>query len=182
MRHWGVKAGDHVGIIGLGGLGHVAVKLAKALGCTATVFSTTEEKRDAALSLGADAFVLESDTAAMQPLAASFDFMLSTIPTKHDVNPYFPLLKRDKTLVAVGALEMMAPMNNMLTAFHRQSFAGSLIGSIKETQAVLDFCAEHNIAPEIEIINIREINEAYAKVMDGEVRFRYVIDMASLEG
>lgn len=179
MRHWGVKAGDHVGIIGFGGLGHVAVKLAKALGCAVTVFSTSADKQEAAQSLGAD-FVLQADEQALQSLAASFDFILSTVPTKHDVNPYFPLLKRDKTLVAVGALEKMEPINNMFTAFHRQSFAGSLIGSIKETQAVLDFCAEHNIAPEIEIINIHAINEAYEKVIDGEVRFRYVIDMSSL--
>ena len=178
MRHWGVKTGDKVGILGLGGLGHVAVKLAKALGCEVTVFTGSAEKLDAARSLGADNVVLADDAEAMKRMTASFDFFLSTIPTKHDVNPYFPLLKRDKTLVAVGAIELMAPLNNMLTVIHRQSFAGSLIGSITETQEVLDFCAANKIAPEIEMIKIGEINDAYEKIMNGEVRFRYVIDLA----
>jgi len=177
MRHWGVKSGDKVGILGLGGLGHVAVKLAKALGCHVTVFTSSPDKHKAAEAFGADNVVLEGDDEAMKPLMASFDFILSTIPQKHDVNPYFPLLKRDKTLVAVGALEPMEPLNNMLTAFHRQSFAGSLIGSIKETQEVLNFCAERNIAPEIQLINIEGINDAFEKIVSGDVRFRYVIDM-----
>jgi len=181
MRHFGVKAGDKVGILGLGGLGHIAVKLAKALGCEVTVFTTHAQKRDAAEALGAHHVVLENDEDAMRNLTASFDFILSTIPQKHDVNPYFPLLKRDKTLVAVGALEPMAPLNNMLTAFHRQSFSGSLIGSIKETQEVLDFCAANDITADIELITIDQINDAFEKVINGDVRFRYVIDLASLK-
>ena len=113
-------------------------------------------------------------------MKSSFDFVLSTIPEKHDVNPFVQLLKRDSTLVVVGALEALAPVNNQEVAFHRKSVAGSLIGSIKETQEVLDFCAAHNVAPEIQLIKIDEINDAYEKVVDGDVRFRYVIDLASL--
>ncbi len=182
MRHWGVKAGDKVGILGLGGLGHVAVKLAKAMGCEVTVFTLSADKLDAAKAMGAECVIMEDDAEAMKKLAGTFDFILSTIPLRHDVNPYFPLLKRNKTLVAVGALEKMEPLNNMLTAFHRQGFSGSLIGSIRETQEVLDFCAAHKVAPEIQMIRIDEVNDAVDRVVNGEVRFRYVIDMASLKG
>jgi len=113
-------------------------------------------------------------------LAGSFDLILSTVPEKHDINAFVALLKRDRTLVIVGALEPMAPVDNLAVAFHRRSVSGSLIGSIKETQEVLDFCAEHGIAPEIEIIPIQQVNHAFKKVEEGDVRFRYVIDMASL--
>lgn len=180
MKHWGVKAGDQVGIIGMGGLGHMAAKLARAMGAEVTLFTTTREKIDEAAKLGFKA-VLESDKQALEGLASQFDFMLSTIPEKHDLNPFVQLLKRNAVLTVVGALEPMAPVDNMQVAFKRRSVAGSLIGNLAETQEVLDFCARHGIGPEIEIIRIQDINDAYKKVEDGDVRFRYVIDMASLK-
>jgi uncharacterized zinc-type alcohol dehydrogenase-like protein len=180
MRHWGVKAGDKVGIIGFGGLGDMAAKIAKAMGAEVTVFTRTKEKLAEAQRLGVTG-ILESDKEAMKPLKNSFDFMLSTIPEKHDVNPFVMLLKRDCTLAVVGALEALAPENNQERAMHRKSVAGSLIGNIAETQAVLDFCAEHDIGPDIEVIAIQDINDAYRKILKGDVRFRYVIDMASLK-
>ncbi|RAK57275.1 NAD(P)-dependent alcohol dehydrogenase [Phenylobacterium deserti] len=180
MRHWEVKAGDKVGVVGLGGLGHMALKLAKALGAKVTVFTSTKEKIKEAKTLGADEAYLEDDEKALEPLEASFDFIISTIPQKHDVNPFIALLKHDRTLAIVGALEEMKGVNNMDTAMLRRSVAGSLIGSIDETQEVLDFCAQHQVAPEIEIIDIKDINDAMKKVEKGEVRFRYVIDMATL--
>ena len=179
MKHWGVKAGDKVGIIGFGGLGDMAAKLAVAMGATAVLFTTTEEKQQEATRLGATA-VLEDDKEALEQHKNSFDFILSTIPEKHDLNPFVPLLKRNKTLVVCGALEPLEPINNQNVAFHRNTVGGSLIGSIAETQEVLDFCAEHGIGPDIEIIDIANINDAYDRVEEGEVRFRYVIDMATL--
>lgn len=180
MKHWGVKAGDHVGIIGFGGLGDMAIKLALAMGARVTVFTTSKDKFADAQGLGATP-VLESDKDALKALANSFDFMLSTIPEKHDINPFITLLKRDRTIVVVGALEPLAPVNNMERAMHRKSVAGSLIGSIAETQEVLDFCAQHRIGPDIQVIAIQEINDAYREVEKGQSRFRYVIDMASLK-
>jgi uncharacterized zinc-type alcohol dehydrogenase-like protein len=180
LKHWGVKAGDKVGVLGFGGLGDMAAKLAKAMGAEVTVFTRTKEKLDDAARLGVQG-VLESDQDGLKALTGSFDFILSTVPEKHDVNPFIALLKRDATLCVVGALEPLAGVNNQEVAFHRKSVAGSLIGSIADTQEVLDFCAAHNIGPDIEIIDIQEINDAYKKVIDAEVRFRYVIDMASLD-
>ncbi len=184
MRHWGVKAGDKVGIIGFGGLGDMAAKLAKAMGAEVVLFTTTKEKLEEATRLGVTA-VLEGDLKAERdpanPHTSSFDFMLSTIPEKTDLNPFLPLLKRNASLVVVGALEPLSPMNNMQTAGHRNSVGGSLIGSIKETQEVLDFCAKHGIGPDIQVIDIADINDAYEKVEKGEVRFRFVIDIASLK-
>ncbi len=180
MKHWGVKAGDRVGVIGFGGLGDMAAKLAKAMGAEVTVFTTSKDKRDEAARLGVQV-VMENDEDALKSLKSSFDFMLSTIPEKHDVNPFVALLKRDRTLVVVGALEPLAPINNQAVAFSRKSVGGSLIGSIADTQEVLDFCAEHGIGPDIEVIPIQQINDAYQQVEDGDVRFRYVIDMASLQ-
>ena len=179
MQHWGVKAGDRVGIIGFGGLGDMAIKLAKALGAVVTIFTRTPDKMEDAKRLGV-AGVLESDAGALEALKASFDFMLSVVPEKHDINPFIQLLKRDATLVICGALEPMAPVDNSQVAFHRRSVAGSLIGSLAETQAVLDFCAEHGIAPDIEVIPMADINDAYKAVIKGDVRFRYVIDMSTL--
>jgi len=180
LKHWGVKAGDKVGVLGFGGLGDMAAKLAKAMGAEVTVFTRTKEKLDEAARLGVQG-VLESDQDGLKALKGSFDFILSTVPEKHDVNPFIALLKRDATLCVVGALEPLAGVNNQEVAFHRKSVAGSLIGSIADTQEVLDFCAAHNIGPDIEIIAIQDINDAYKKVIDGDVRFRYVIDMASLD-
>ncbi len=180
MKHWGVKPGDRVGIVGFGGLGDMAAKIARALGAQVTVFTRTKEKVEEARRLGVDC-VLESDKDAQARLKASFDFLLSTVPEKHDVNPYVQMLKRDRTLVVVGALEPLAPVNNQECAMHRRSVAGSIIGSIADTQEILEFCAEHGIGPDIEVIPIQQINHAYKEVVDGDVRFRYVIDMASLK-
>jgi len=179
MKHWVVKAGDKVGVIGFGGLGDMAAKLARAMGAEVTVFSRTKEKLAEAARLGV-AGVLTSDADAMKPLKSSFDFMLSTIPEKHDLSPFIDLLKRDRTIVVVGALEPMAPVNNQQVAMHRKSIAGSLIGNLADTQEVLDFCAEHDIGPDIQVIAIQEINDAYKEVEKGDARFRYVIDMATL--
>lgn len=180
MKHWGVKAGDKVGIIGFGGLGNMAAKLAKAMGADVTVFTTSAAKLGESERLGVKV-VLENDEEQLAALASSFDFMLSTIPEKHDINPFIKLLKRDRALVVVGALEPLLPVNNQLLAFHRKSVAGSLIGNLADTQEVLNFCAEHGIGPDIEVIAIQDVNEAYRKVEEGEVRFRYVIDMATLK-
>ncbi|WP_217430959.1 NAD(P)-dependent alcohol dehydrogenase [Sphingomonas bacterium] len=180
MRHWGVKAGDRVGVVGFGGLGDMAVKLARALGAQVTVFTTDRDKLAEAEKLGVDA-VLEGDRKAYEALESSFDLILSTIPEKHKVDPFVTLLKRDAAYVSVGALAQMPGWNHQEVIMHRRTIAGSLIGSIAETQEVLDFCAEHGIAPEVEVIPIQEVNEAYRKVKDEAVRFRYVIDMASLK-
>ena len=180
LKHWGVKAGNSVGVIGFGGLGDMACKIAKAMGAQVTVFTTTNQKLEEAKRLGVKG-VLESDKDAMKKLKSSFDFMLSTVPEKHDINPFIELLKRDCTLCIVGALEPMAGVDNSAVAFHRKRVAGSLIGSLADTQEVLDFCAEHNIGPDIELIDIQNVNEAFKKVEKGDVRFRYVIDMVSLK-
>jgi alcohol dehydrogenase (NADP+) len=179
LKPWGVEQGQRVGIVGLGGLGHLACKIAKAMG--AEVFAFTHSKDKAKNTSGLDAtIVLENDKDAFKQLKSSFDFILSTIPEKHDVNPYVELLKRDCTLCVVGALEPLEPLNNMEVAFHRKQVAGSLIGNLADTQEVLDFCAKHAIGPDVEVIHIEDINDAYDKVEKGDVRFRYVIDMATL--
>jgi uncharacterized zinc-type alcohol dehydrogenase-like protein len=179
MKHWGVGPGKKVAILGFGGLGDIAQKIAKAMGADVTVFTTSQAKVNEAPIVGAYAVHAE-DEVALKNRKGSFDFILSTIPKKTDLTPFVPLLKRDATLVIVGALEPLEPFNNMQMAGHRNSIAGSLIGSLAETQEILDFCAEHNIAPDIEMIGIEEINKAYKKVEDGEVRYRYVIDINSL--
>ena len=179
MRHWGVKAGDKVGILGFGGLGDMAAKLAKGLGADVVIFTTTKEKVEEAIKVGVTA-VYAKDADAVKQHKASFDFILSTIPEKSDLTPFVPLLKRNASLIIVGALEKLEPFNNMQMAAHRNTVGGSLIGNIQETQDVLDFCAEHNITPDVQIIPIQDINDAFKKVEHGDVRFRYVIDMASL--
>ena len=180
MKHWGVKAGSKVGIVGFGGLGDMAAKLALGMGATVVLFTTSEEKVDEAARLGATG-VYVKDEDAMKQHKASFDFILSTIPEKSDLSPFVPLLKRNASLIVVGALEKLEPFNNMEMAGHRNTVGGSLIGGIRETQEVLDFCAEHGITPDVQIIAIQDVNDAYKKVEDGDVRFRYVIDMASLK-
>ena len=180
MRHWGVKAGDKVGIVGFGGLGDMAAKLAKAMGAQVVIFTSTKEKVEEAAKLGVTG-VYEKDEDALKQHKGSFDFILSTIPEKSDLSPFVPLLKRDKSLIIVGALEKLEPFNNMQLAGHRNTVGGSIIGGIRETQEVLDFCAEHGITPDTQEIQIQEVNDAYKKVEDGEVRFRYVIDMQSLK-
>jgi uncharacterized zinc-type alcohol dehydrogenase-like protein len=180
LKHWGVKAGQKVGIVGFGGLGHLACKIAKAMGAEVTVFTHTQEKLDEAGGFGITA-VLEKDKEALGRLKSSFDFILSTIPEKHDINPFIELLKRDCTVCVVGALEPLEPVNNMQVAFHRKQIAGSLIGNLADTQEVLDFCAQHGIGPDVELIDIQDVNDAYDKVEKADVRFRYVINMASLK-
>lgn len=180
MKHWGVKAGQKVGIIGFGGLGDIAQKIAKALGAEVTVFTTSAAKVAEGPLVGAYVVHVENED-VLANLVGHFDFMLSTIPKKSDLSIFLPLMKRNGHLVVVGALEPLSPFDNMQMAVHRLSVAGSLIGSLSDTQETLDFCAEHGIAPDIEMIDIKDINEAYKKLENGEVRYRYVIDMASLK-
>ncbi len=182
LKHWQVKAGSKVGIAGLGGLGHMAVQLAKAMGAEVTVLTTTKEKQVDAERLGAHHVIISDDKEAMTSNESTLDLILVTIPDKFDVNPYVTLLKRDGALVTVGLLgPYKSPLDNMEVAMHRRSVAGSLIGSINETQEVLDFCAEHSIGPEVELIPIQDVNKAYDRMMDEEVRYRFVIDMQSLK-
>ena len=182
MNHWGVKAGDKVGIIGIGGLGHMAVMIAKALGAEVTAITTKEEKRQPALELGADQVLISSEKDAMKQYENYFDFMLCTIPEAFDVNPYISLLGIRGSLITVGLLApYKAAVNNMEMAKLNRSIGGSMIGGIAETQEVLDFCAKHQILPHVQIIPIQEINDAFDKIKDEDVRFRYVIDMASLK-
>ena len=180
MKRWNVKAGQKVGIIGFGGLGNMAAKIAKAMGAEVTVFTRTEEKLDEASTLGFKG-VLESKKDDLEALKSTFDFMLSTVPETHDVNPFMSMLKRDCTLVVVGCLAPLAPVNNMELAMHRKAVAGSLIGNLKDTQEVLDFCAEHGIGPDIEVIKADDLNDAYDKVEKGDVRFRYVLDVSTVK-
>jgi uncharacterized zinc-type alcohol dehydrogenase-like protein len=181
LKKFGVKAGQKIAIVGFGGLGHLACKIARAMGAEVTVLTRSENKLEAARSLGASQAFLEDDKAALKKLKMSFDFILSTVPQKHDINPFIELLKRDSTIAVVGALTPLPSVNNLEMIMHRKRQAGSLIGSLRETQEVLDFCAQHQIAPEVQMITMQEINDAYDRVEKGEVRFRYVIDMASLK-
>ncbi len=180
LRHWKVGEGQKVGVIGFGGLGHLAVKLAVAMGADVTVFSTSEEKEADAKKFGAKDFVLSTDTAEMANLELKYDFLLNTIPYPHDLNPFVKLLKRDGTLAVVGLLVPFSEeTNNQEVIFHRRNLAGSLVGGVPETQELLDFCAEHNILPEVEMISVAEINDAHKRMKNGEVRYRYVIDIAN---
>lgn len=180
LKHWKVGAGTKVGIIGFGGLGHLGLKLAAALGAEVTVFSTTNEKAADALKFGAKDFVLSTDASAMDALELKYDFLLNTIPYPFDPNLYVKLLKRDATMAVVGLLlPFAAPTNNMEMIFHRRSLAGSLVGGVPETQELLDFCGTHNILPEIEIIAMADINDAHQRMKNEEVHYRYVIDIAN---
>ena len=182
LRHWKIGKGHNVGIVGLGGLGHMGVKLAKAMGAHVTVFTTSPWKLADAPRLGADEAVLSTDKEAMKQYASSLDFILNTIPESHDINPYVALLKRDGTLVILGAIEPLEPgLDADLLAFRRRSIASSLIGSIEETQETIDFCAKNNIGADVEIIPIQKINGAYERMLKGDVKYRFVIDMASLK-
>lgn len=181
LRHWHVKKGDKVGVIGLGGLGHMAIKLAHALGAQVVMITTSPEKGHDARLLGADDVLLSSDAEAMAAHANSFDFLLNTIPVGHNIDPYVTLLKRDATMVLVGAMEALTHVDSTLFVRHRKQIAGSLIGGIRETQELLDFCAEHQVLPEVEVINIQQVNEAWARVVSADVKYRFVIDMQSLK-
>ncbi|MAP79456.1 MAG: hydroxyacid dehydrogenase [Aequorivita sp.] len=180
LRHWNVKKGDKVGVIGLGGLGHMGVKFANALGAHVTMITTSPSKAEDAKKLGAHEVLLSNDAKAMKTHANSFDFILNTIPVGHKMDPYLSLLKVDATMVLVGAIEPLDPFNGGRLIGGRKRVAGSLIGGIKETQEMLDFCGEHNIVSDIEIIDINNINEAYDRVVKADVKYRFVIDMNTL--
>lgn len=181
LRTWKVGKGSRVGVIGLGGLGHMAVQLAVAMGADVTVISRSNRKEADAKALGAKAILVSSDENAMQAAAHIFDLIIDTVPVKHDVSTYLPLLDVDGSLVIVGQVGPMDELMTMPLIFGRRRVAGSLIGGIKETQEVLDFCAEHTIYPKCEMIRIDQINDAFAALSKGDIAHRYVIDMASLE-
>ncbi|SHF60146.1 uncharacterized zinc-type alcohol dehydrogenase-like protein [Salegentibacter echinorum] len=181
LRHWNVKKGDKVGVIGLGGLGHMGVKFAHALGAHVVMITTSPSKADDAKELGADEVLVSKDEDAMKKQAGTFDFLLNTVPVGHDVNPYVALLKRDATMVLVGAIEPLDPVHGGGLIGGRKSIAGSVIGGIKETQEMLDFCGEHNIVSDIEMIDMQNINEAFERVVKSDVKYRFVIDMKSLK-
>lgn len=181
LRTWNIKEGDRVGVIGLGGLGHMAVKLAVAMGAKVTVMSRTPDKADDAKALGASDLLVSTDDKAMSASAAAFDLIIDTVPVKHDVTPYMPLLDVDGTLVMVGQVGPIAETNTVPMIFGRKRFAGSLIGGIAETQELLDFCAEKNVLPDCEMIRMDQINEAFERMEKSDVRYRFVIDMASLD-
>ena len=181
LKHWNVGPGKKVGVVGIGGLGHLAIKLAKAMGAHVVVFTTSPSKVEDAKNLGADEAVLSTDQERMNKYAKSLNFILDTVSAGHDVNAYLNLLKVDGALVLVGAPMEPLPVTSFSLIVGRRSFAGSNIGGIAETQEMLDFCAKHNITAEIEMINIQQINEAYERLLKGDVRYRFVIDMASLK-
>jgi uncharacterized zinc-type alcohol dehydrogenase-like protein len=178
LKHFKIGSGDTIGVVGVGGLGHVAIQIAKALGATVIAFTRTPAKASDAKRFGAADVVVSTDAEAMKKYAGKLDYILSTVPTSHDVNPYLALLKRDGRMTLVGALEVLEPgVNNGPVAFHRISLGGSLIGSIEETQEILEFCAAKNIASTVEVIPIERINEAFDNVNTCKVRYRYVLDV-----
>ena len=180
LKYFGVKAGDKVAVVGLGGVGHLTVKLAHALGAHVTVLSHSPNKRDDALRLGADDFIATKDESAFKENAGRFDLIFDAVSAQHDYNAYLNLLKRDGTMVLLG-LPDPSPLAAALLVFKRRKLAGSLIGGIRETQEMLDFCAEHGVAADVEVIPIDKVNEAFERMLKGDVRYRFVIDMASLK-
>ena len=180
LHHHGVTKGKKVGIIGLGGLGHMGVKLAKAMGAHVVVFTTSVNKVEDALRLGADEVIHSKDEEAMKKHLNSFHFILDTVGAKHDINAYLVLLRRDGNLTQVGVASEPLEVDVTNLIFGRRSFSGSLIGGLKETQEMLDFCGEHRITSDIELIPIQIVNKAYDRLVKGDVKFRFVIDMASL--
>jgi uncharacterized zinc-type alcohol dehydrogenase-like protein len=180
MRHWGVGEGKKVGVVGLGGLGHMAVKFARAFGSHVVVFTTSENKKEDALRLGAHEVVLSRNADEMEKHAGSFDFILDAVAAEHDINAYINVLARDGNLTMVGAPEKPLSVAVFGLIFQRRSFSGSLIGGIAETQEMLDFCGEHNITADVEVIPIQKINEAYERMVKSDVKYRFSIDMASL--
>lgn len=180
LRHWNVGPGKKVAIVGLGGLGHMGVKFASAFGAETYVITTSPGKAEDAKRLGAKGVIVSKNAEDMQAHAGSFDFILNTVAAPHDINPYFNLLKIDGTLTMVGVPDKPLPVGVFGLIGGRRSFAGSLIGGIKETQEMLDFCGAHNITSDVEIIPIQQINEAYERMIKGDVRYRFSIDIASL--
>ncbi len=182
LRHWKVGKDSKVAVIGLGGLGHMAIKLAKALGAEVILFSRTADKKKDALDLGADKVIISTDPEQMKSVKGKFDLIIDTVPYIHDINPYVSTLNINGTLVLVGYLGGLEPfLNTVPMILGRKSVAGSVIGGIAETQELLDFCGKHNIVSEIEIIKMQDINDAYERMLRSDVRYRFVIDMASLK-
>lgn len=181
LHHWKVGPGQKVGIVGIGGLGHMGVKLAKAMGAEVVVFTTSQSKVEDAKRLGADEVVLSKDKDQMRKYSGKLHFVLDAVSAEHDINAYLKLLRVDGTLALVGAPEHPLPVAAFSLIPYRRSFAGSLIGGIAETQEMLDFCGKHNIVSDIEMINIQQINEAYERLLKGDVKYRFVIDMKSLK-
>jgi uncharacterized zinc-type alcohol dehydrogenase-like protein len=182
LKHWKVGAGQKVGIVGLGGLGHMGVKFANAFGAHVVMFTTSPSKVADAKRLGAHEVVISKDEAQMHQHLGSFDFILNTVAASHDLDEYTSLLKRDGTMCLVGVPEHPHPSPNVGNLiFKRRNISGSLIGGIKETQEMLDFCSEHNITCDVEVISINQINEAYNRILESDVKYRFVIDMNSLE-
>lgn len=182
LKHWNVKEGSKVAVVGLGGLGHMAIKLAKGLGAEVTLFSRSPDKIQDALNLGADSVVISTYENEMESAKGKFDLIIDTVPYDHDINPYINTLNISGTLVLVGFIgKMEDALFTPPMILGRRSVAGSVIGGIKETQEMLDFCGEHNILPEVEMIKMQEINEAYERMLKSDVRYRFVIDMQSLK-
>jgi uncharacterized zinc-type alcohol dehydrogenase-like protein len=180
LRHWKVGPGQKVGVIGLGGLGHMGVKFAHAMGAHVVMITTSPEKGKDARKLGADEVLLSTDAEAMSAAAGTFDFLLNTIPVGHNTDPYMNLLKLDSTMVIVGAVEALTNVSGVPFIFKRRNMAGSLIGGLPETQEMLDFCGKHNITCDIEVIDMKDVNTAYDRTVAGDVKYRFVIDMATL--
>ena len=180
LRHWNVGKGQKVGIVGLGGLGHMGLKFAKAFGAHVALFTTSPNKTADAVRLGADEVIVSREPVAMQKHTRSFDFILDAVSAEHDLNVYLQLLKRDGAMVLVGAPEKPAPVSAFNLIMGRRRLAGSAIGGIRETQEMLDFCGEKGITADIEMIQIQQINEAYERLLKSDVKYRFVIDMASL--
>ncbi|GKX63511.1 NADP-dependent alcohol dehydrogenase [Pragia fontium] len=182
LRHWNVGQGSKVAVVGLGGLGHMALKLANALGAEVTLFTRSADKEADARRLGAHHIVFSTDEAQMSTVKGQFDLIIDTVPYVHDINSYMPTLNLDGTLVFVGYLGDLTPMLNTIPLIlGRRSVAGSCIGGIAETQDMLDFCGQHNITADVELINMQEINQAYERMLNSDVKYRFVIDMASLK-
>jgi len=182
LLHYGVKKGDKVGVVGMGGLGHMGVKIAKALGAEVTIFTRSQSKVAEAKKQGADHVVISTDEQQMKDATGAFDFMLDTVPVQHDLNPYLNCLSYDGTHILVGLLEPVEPaLEARNLVLKRRVLCGSLIGGMPETQEMLDFCAEHDISCDIEMLDIKNINEAYERIKKGDVKYRFVIDMATLK-
>ena len=180
LHHWKVGKGQKVGIVGLGGLGHMGVKLANAMGAHVVLFTTSPNKKEDAQRLGAHEVVVSRNQNEMDRHINSFDFILDTVSAQHDLNAYLALVKRDGTLTLVGAPEHPPAIEPFSLIFKRRQYAGSLIGGIPETQEMLDFCAQHKLTADVEVIPIQKINEAYERMLRSDVKYRFVIDMASL--
>lgn len=181
LRHWNAGPGKKVGVLGIGGLGHLAIKIAKAMGAEVTVFTTSQSKLEDAKRLGADNAVLSTDAEQMSKYTRKLNFIIDTVSAKHDINSYLNLLKHDGTVVLVGLPPEPLEVGAFNVVMGRKSFSGSNIGGIAETQEMLDFCAEHNITADIELIKVQDVNHAFERLEKGDVKYRFVIDMASLK-